>query len=68
MRNGRVGLKSQLRTLFECPSNSPTVLPESHLHNAENLNKYITTLIENTYAKMIIVQACSYEEFSYNQV
>ncbi|BAS70172.1 Os01g0125850 [Oryza sativa Japonica Group] len=31
MRNGRVGLKSQLRTLFECPSNSPTVLPESHL-------------------------------------
>ena len=42
MRNGRVGLKSQLRTLFECPSNSPTVLPESHLHNADNLNKYIT--------------------------
>jgi hypothetical protein len=34
-------LKSQLRTLFECPSNSPTVLLEFHLHNEKILNKYI---------------------------
>jgi hypothetical protein len=67
MRNGRVGLKSQLRTLFECPSNSPTVLPESHLHNAENLNKYKTS--QNTQDKIVTAEACacSYEEgFLYN--
>ena len=67
MRNGRVGLKSQLRTLFECPSNSPTVLPESYLHNAENLNKYSYITSENTYDKTVKVQAGSYEEdFVYN--
>ena len=31
MRNGLVGLKAQLKTRLEWPSNSPTLVPESHL-------------------------------------
>lgn len=31
MRNGRVGLNAQLKTRLEWPSNSPTLVPESHL-------------------------------------
>lgn len=35
MRKGLVGLKAQLNTRLECPSNSPTLVPVSHLQQTK---------------------------------